>query len=63
MNKYRVTYTESYGEIVDADSVKGYDAPNSDNYVFKLNGEVVAIAPKSTVLSIVKINDSQAEEE
>ena len=56
MNTYRIRYIKGQRgvNIVCADSINGFK-PECDTYVFKLENEIVAVAPKSKVVSIEKI--------
>lgn len=56
MNTYRIKYKkgESGANYVEADSVNGFD-PSCDTYLFKIDGEIVAVIPKATVISVVKV--------
>ena len=56
MNKYCILYVKGSEGVkyVEADTVNGFK-PSSDNYVFKVGAEVVAVVPKNRVASIQKI--------
>ena len=56
MNNYRIKYKkgESGANYVEADSVNGFDQ-SCDTYLFKIDGEIVAVIPKANVISVVKV--------
>ena len=61
MNTYRVRYRkgESGLKIVNADSVNGFQ-PTSDSYVFKRENEVVAVMPKTVVVSVEMTSNGES---
>ena len=58
MNSYRIRYRKGEAglKLVQADSVNGFK-PSCDSYVFKREGEVVAVMPKAVVVSVEKVDD------
>ena len=64
MNRYRIRYKkgETGLKYVQADSVNGFK-PSCDSYVFKMEGEVVAVMPKTVVISVEKISGDEAIDE
>ena len=60
MNRYRIRYRkgETGLKFVEADSVNGFK-PSCDSYVFKREGEVVAVMPKRIVASIEKVGGTE----
>ena len=60
MNNYRIRYIKDLRgvRVVQADSINGFN-PECDSYVFKREGEIVAVAPKARVVSIEKVGSSE----
>ena len=56
MNKYRIRYKQGARgiRIVTADTIHGFQ-PSCDTYIFKMEGEIVAVIPKANVISIETI--------
>ena len=61
MNTYRIRYRKGEAglKLVQADSVNGFK-PSCDSYVFKLEGEVVAVMPKAVVVSVERVSTDEA---
>ena len=59
MNQYRIRYKKGHRGVtyVKADSVNGFKA-TCDSYVFKAEGEVVAVVPKTIVVSVEMVGIS-----
>ena len=60
MNQYRIYYVKGQRgtRYVEADTINGFKT-ESDSYVFKVGQEIVLVVPKSKVISIAKIADSE----
>ena len=58
MNTYRIRYKKGERGLrfVEADSVNGFK-PSCYSYVFKREGEVVAVMPKAVVVSVERVNN------
>ena len=63
MNTYRVRYKKGHKGLVtiQADSVNGFK-PSCDSYVFKREGEIVAVIPKAVVVSVEMVSGGETVE-